>query len=344
MIIEAPTPPTPPSLTGRPTPPTPPRIDKTPFLKDSADKSNETADENIIDNNVGNDKVNDTPQVNRKVEDPESMARDAVANGSGTLTKRTVSDNEQDNQQPQQIAPTPRQEPQMPIQSQSDYDRGKDVLRQFENLDEEDSQPIAISPRETFSEKPVPISSNVNTQGNYGAAYWIFMIILMGVAAFIIVKKFLLTDKPQMTAATLFDGTTERLRAASERVKNIGKTPEAVNTSAQDDKVNSSIDVVKKSVQNSAAVRSYTGNNKIKITTEPEKKSEPVRKISREEKIRAAAELIDSTAKTSEPVKKPAQVPKSKTTTEQIKPSSPSSSVRNPSKDDKKGNHFEIRV
>ena len=100
-----------------------------PFAKDSGDVSDEpvdeTSDEPVDETSEPVDETQNFP-VTRKVDDPESMARDAVANGSGALTKRTVErpDDTQQNQQSAQVEDT-----------QSDYDRGQDVLRQFRDED-----------------------------------------------------------------------------------------------------------------------------------------------------------------------------------------------------------------
>ena len=175
MTLKPPTPPTAPAPAIRPTPPTPPSIDRTPFVKE---KSADT---------------------------PENMARDAVANGSGALTKRTVDKGKDENPPANQtVTVIP---PDAPIISdeQSDYDRGQDVLRQFR---EEDSR--SVQPKENFqtgteTESPRNFTPTLNQQAGHGGAYWIFTIIFVAVAAFIIVKKFLFTDKPALTKSQIFD-------------------------------------------------------------------------------------------------------------------------------------------
>ena len=166
MTIEPPHPPTAPAPGIRPTPPTPPKIDMAPFHKEDG-TTHKTSDDVY-----------------------EDMARDAVANGSGALTKRTI--DRGDNRTPRQNSSTPAQV----ADTQSNYDRGQDVLREFQEMDARPAQRT-----ETFSaqtEQPRAVKIN-HDEGN-GAVFWIFTIIFVAVATFFIVKKFLFTDKPQLFA------------------------------------------------------------------------------------------------------------------------------------------------
>ena len=209
MNIQPPQPPTAPAPAIRPTPPVPPRIDKAPFAKEPADEISEG---------------DDAPQVNRKVDTPETMARDAVANGAGPLTKRTVERGD-DNQS---AAPSVRQENPLPAQSsdtQSDYDRGQDVLREFKELDARENQSTYM-PAQTSSEQPsTPHVVKLNYHEGHGGVYWIFTIIFVAIAAFVVVKKFLITDKPSLTKAQIFEDSTKRLQAAAEKVKPVKLPP-----------------------------------------------------------------------------------------------------------------------
>ncbi len=229
MTFTPPTPPTPPAPAVRPTPPKPPRIDKTSFANDSADdvanvqpvdETEETSDENPDEPAQIETQPIETPQVeiphvNRKVEAPESMARDAVANGSGPLTKRTV-DNGDTQPQPQQI-----QQPAQIQDSQSDYDRGKDVLRQFRDEDARATQEQSTEnfQPQTVTEQPRTFKPTINYHEGHGGAFWIGTIIFVAVASFIVVKKFLFTDKPALTKSELFADETDRLKAAVNKVK-----------------------------------------------------------------------------------------------------------------------------
>lgn len=190
MTLEPPQPPTAPAPAIRPTPPTPPRIDKTPFAKNSAA---EVSDES-----------------------PEAQAKDAVANGSGPLTKRTVDRNDE----PQAPAPAARRETESPApvaDTQSDYDRGQDVLREFREMDARESQSTYSPPAST--EQRQPVVARINYHEGHGGFFWIFTIIFVAVAALIVVKKFLFTGKPTLTKSQLFEDSTSRLKAVEEKVK-----------------------------------------------------------------------------------------------------------------------------
>lgn len=202
MTIEPPQPPTAPAPAVRPTPPTPPRIDMSPFSRDRNSSSEGNASE--------------------PANSPEAQARDAVAHGSGALTKRTVERNDAQpapqNQSPpnQTVTVIPPDAPLVP-NNQSDYDRGQDVLREFRDID---ARSTDNPPAQTLTEQPPPNSPRLNHyQDGHGAIYWLFTIIFMAVTAFVVVKKFLLTDKPALTKSQLFEDSSDRLKAATEKVK-----------------------------------------------------------------------------------------------------------------------------
>ena len=178
MILEPPQPPTAPAPAIRPTPPTPPRLDKAPFVKE---KSNVTVDT------------------------PETMARDAVAHGSGALTKRTVDRGEEQSQPANQTVTVIPPDAPLVEDTQSDYDRGQDVLREFRDLDARQSQSTYSSPAQTSTEQPRTSTPHLNHQEGHGAVFWIFTIVFVAVATFIIAKKFLFTEKPALTKSQLFD-------------------------------------------------------------------------------------------------------------------------------------------
>lgn len=207
MNLEPPQPPTAPAPAIRPTPPTPPRIDKAPFVKDSADNA---------------------PQVNRKVDDPESMARDAVAHGSGALTKRTV-ERDDDNQSPPPNQTVTIIPPDAPLisDSQSDYDRGKDVLREFRDLDARESQATYNTPAQTSTstEQSTPHIVKLNYQEGHSGFYWIFTIVFVAVGAFVVAKNFLFTDKPTLTKSQLFEESTNKLKATADKIKPVKPPP-----------------------------------------------------------------------------------------------------------------------
>ena len=236
MTFTPPTPPTPPVPAVRPTPPQPPRIDVRSFANDSGD---DVADEQPVDE-TGDEEIPEEPapietqpietpqveipQVNRKVDDNESMARDAVAHGSGALTKRTVDNGDTQPQQPQ---------PAQVEDTQSDYDRGQDVLRQFRDEDARAAQQQENSSQvqqqtQTIIEQPRTFKPTINYHEGHGGAFWIGTIIFVAVASFIVVKKFLFTDKPALTKSELFADTTDRLQAAADKVKQPYTPPKPV--------------------------------------------------------------------------------------------------------------------
>ena len=199
MTLEPPQPPTAPAPAVRPTPPTPPRIDRTPFAKDSE----QTADDS-----------------------PETQARDAVANGSGALTKRTVerADEEQSPPANQTVTVIP---PDAPLvgDTQSDYDRGEDVLREFRDIDAREAQSANNPPAQTSTEQPRQVIPKLNYHEGHSGAYWILTIIIVAVAAFVVAKNFLFTDKPQLTKSQLFEDSKDRLKAAADKVKPVKPPP-----------------------------------------------------------------------------------------------------------------------
>ena len=190
IAVQPPQPPTAPAPAIRPTPPTPPRIDKTPFAKNSAA---EVSDES-----------------------PEAQAKDAVANGSGPLTKRTVERPDE----PQAPAPAARRETESPVaDTQSDYDRGQDVLREFKEMDARESQSTYNPSAPASTEQRQPVVAKINYHEGHGGFFWIFTIIFVAVAAVVVVKKFLFTGKPTLTTSQLFADSTSRLKAVEEKVK-----------------------------------------------------------------------------------------------------------------------------
>ena len=196
MTLEPPQPPTAPAPAIRPKPPTPPRIDKTPFVRDKS-----TAEQAADDS-------------------PEAQARDAVAHGSGALTKRTVKRNDDETQSP---APAARQDVPLPAQvedTQSDYDRGQDVLREFRELDAREAQGAHNPPAQTSAEQERPVAPKLNHHDDgHGAPFWMFTAVFVIVAAFVVAKKFLFTDKPALTKAQLFDKSSTKTKAAADKVK-----------------------------------------------------------------------------------------------------------------------------
>ena len=108
--------------------------------------------------------------------------------------------------EPQNLQPETRQ-------LQPDFsDRGQEVLREFKEMDAREAQA-----KDNFSlqeEKPAPVPK-LNYHEGHSGVFWVFAIIFIAIAAFVIVKKFLITDKPQLTKSQLFEDSTERLKNLS---------------------------------------------------------------------------------------------------------------------------------
>lgn len=111
-----------------------------------------------------------TPPAETKTPAPEEMAREAVANGAGALTKTEVT-------RPA-AAEIPRQ-----IQTSTPRD-GKAVLREFETYDE------------TFTAAETPRNFHVNQRESHGGIFWVVTLILAAVLSIVFVKKFMLKSKP----------------------------------------------------------------------------------------------------------------------------------------------------
>ena len=227
MTFTPPQPPTPPAPATRPMPPTPPRIDMKPYLRDEGqgtrDNDVDEPSDKISDEPVDetSEQPVDEPQevpVTRKVDDPESMARDAVAQGSGALTKQTV---ERPDETP------PQQQPAQVEDTQSDYDRGQDVLRHFREEDarQQQQQTSQDFQPQTVTEQPRTFKPTINYHEGHGAPFWLGTIIFVAVAGVVVVKKFLFTDKPALTKSELFADSTERLEGVRGRVSGVSEKP-----------------------------------------------------------------------------------------------------------------------
>lgn len=198
IAVQPPQPPTAPAPAVRPTPPTPPRIDKTPFIREQGAGSREK-------------EVDETP---------EAQARDAVAHGSGALTKRTVERENDETPPPNQTVTVIPPDAPLVQDTQSDYDRGQDVLREFREMDARESQSAYNPPAQTSTEHERPIAPKFNHDDGHGAPFWIFTAIFVVVAAFVVAKKFLFTGKPQ-----LFDDKPTKSKATVDKAKPVTPPP-----------------------------------------------------------------------------------------------------------------------
>lgn len=201
MNLEPPQPPTAPAPAIRPTPPTPPRIEKAPFIgKDSGVRDKDSGDVY------------------------ENMARDAVAHGSGALTKRTVDRGDKENPPPNQTVTVIPPDAPLIENTQSDYDKGQDVLREFREMDARESQSSKNFSYETEPQQtPIP---KINHNEEHGGAFWIFTILFVAVATFFIAKKFLFTDKPALTKSQLFED--DKVKATTDK-KSVEPPPKPVD-------------------------------------------------------------------------------------------------------------------
>lgn len=225
-----------------PTPPTPPSVDKgdgntshakidapnffqVPFVNDGGVNFKNPATETFQgdEENISEDEEveEETPQENsavgtRQVTTPETLARDAVANGAGALTKKTVTKPQQENSAPQTNSANQNAVPipQTSSSSLSDAERGKAVLREFQ---EEDRQ-LAGEENNLQTSTETPKTFHLNQQGQQGGLYWFVILVFAAVAGFIFVQKFLVTDKPKLKKSDLFEDTGDRLKKVSEKI------------------------------------------------------------------------------------------------------------------------------
>lgn len=225
MALKIPTPPTPPA------PPVPPSIDlgdvgknsaghsqdgarkfiDLPFGKKSDDESQSTDEKNSEEvqsspepqqNPPATTQQNQNQQPNRTVTTPETLARDAVANGAGPLTKRTVTGPEQG----QQTGNRTPQVTRIPAGTETMTDRdGREILREFQREDGETGQNL-----QTQNQQPAFLK-NFNQEG-HGGIFWVLTLLFAAVLSFVFVQKFLLKKNPALKASDLFADAGTRLK------------------------------------------------------------------------------------------------------------------------------------
>ena len=137
----------------------------------------------------------------RNVTTPETMARDAVANGSGALTKRTTrrgDDNEAQGDDSSTSQPKNQTTVVIPPNSalndngQTDFERGRAVLNEFKRLDQEEAAKQSSIVTDTSSSTSSPgLFAPSYGSNSHGVGYWLFTLIAVGVLAFVFVKQFL---------------------------------------------------------------------------------------------------------------------------------------------------------
>ena len=137
----------------------------------------------------------------RNVTTPETMARDAVANGSGALTKRTTRRSEDDKSQSDSSNTSqPKNQTTVVIppnsalndNGQTDFERGRAVLNEFKRLDQEEAaKQSSIGVDDSSSTSTPGLFAPSYGSNSHGAAYWLFTLVAVGVLAFVFVKQFL---------------------------------------------------------------------------------------------------------------------------------------------------------
>ena len=167
-----------------------------------------------------------TPQVQqrqpsaRKVETPETMARDAVANGSGALTKRTTRRGEDDRESEGADSGNSQSKNQTTVvvppnsalndDGQTSFERGRAILNEFKQLDREEAAKQSSLGADTTSSSSTPglfVPSSYDSN-SHGVAYWLFTLVAVGVLAFVFVRQFLVnkdssSGTPPLTKSTL---------------------------------------------------------------------------------------------------------------------------------------------
>ena len=139
----------------------------------------------------------------QNVTTPETMARDAVANGSGALTKRTTTrskddtdDNASDtgsqakNQSTIVIPPNSA----LNDNGQTNFERGRAVLNEFKQLDKEEATSGSDKNQSTTS-TPGLFTPSSNSDSQHGAAYWLFTVVAVVILAFVFIRQFMINKK-----------------------------------------------------------------------------------------------------------------------------------------------------
>ena len=262
MALTAPTPPTPPTIDKGDVQPSTPRIDahqffeipEMPFhreqgagIREEGTGNREQVKEEVDDKNSAqssqseknsaqisnadknSDVAAESKPAPRQEVTPEVMARDAVANGSGALTKNTVTRDEDnlDSAPPANSQSIPAESvpiTQMPpVNASSDrYERGQAVLREFRDEDKR----LVESSNETSASTAAPATfqNHSGYEESHGGFFWIFTLIFVVLATFFVAKKFLFTAKPALRKSDLFEGTGDKLKTTAEKFSNTAKT------------------------------------------------------------------------------------------------------------------------
>lgn len=213
MPLKLPTPPTPPTIDKGESTESTPRIDAHEFFnipfkheKEKPAQKVETPPqtEKPLKTETPAQTETPPPKSERKVTTPEDMARDAVANGAGALTKKTITRPDAENVTPAQnnLPATAN----VPI-SNDRQSRGKEILREFQNED-----------KKTLQTTEPPRNFNPQQNESHGGFYWIVTLAIIGILSIVFVKKILIRKNPPLKKSDLFTNSSERLKAVSEKV------------------------------------------------------------------------------------------------------------------------------
>ena len=140
----------------------------------------------------------------QNVTTPESMARDAVANGSGALTKRTTTRSKDDAEaNPDNTnAPSKNQstivippDSNLSDNGQSSFERGRAVLNEFKQLDQEEAAKSGSDKGQSTTSTPGLFAPSNNSDSQHGAAYWLFTVVAVVILAFVFIRQFMINKK-----------------------------------------------------------------------------------------------------------------------------------------------------
>lgn len=254
MALTAPTPPTPPTIDKGDAQTSAPRIDahqffevpEMPFRKN--DERTEKVDtKEKIDAKEKVDVTEKPAVVTREETTPEDMARDAVANGAGALTRRTVTrpddakNSAEERQLPandgKKIADEPNQGQSaisnvvtpIPAQTSADrYQRGQEALRSFE----EEDRRLAADEKENSALTSTPaMASRSHYEESHGGIFWIVTLMFVVVATFFVAKKFLFRKNPALKKSDLFTSSRENLKSTAENFSKASTSAETKKSS-----------------------------------------------------------------------------------------------------------------
>ncbi len=163
--------------------------------EESEEVAEESQDESVQQrqSTQNQNKTQNLQPKSKSVTNPEMMARDAVANGSGALTKRTTTRGQDEknadngnSQSKNQTTITIPPNALLNDDGQSRSERGRAVLNEFNQLDKESQSKSSFTQSSTSSTPKFSHSNN----SEYGAAYWLFIVVAVAIMAFFFIRQF----------------------------------------------------------------------------------------------------------------------------------------------------------